>query len=62
MKIKFWNLIDPPKGAEPIERKWNYKETDMDDLIHKRLDLSRLVEKSSFTTKFKELTTKGLDR
>ena len=34
------NLIDPPNG-EPIERKWNYKETYVDDLIHKRLDLSK---------------------
>ena len=50
-------MIDPPKGVEPIERKWNYKVTDVDDLIHKRLDLS----KNEFTTKFKELTTIRLD-
>ena len=52
-----WDLMDPLKGVKPIERKWNYKVTNVDDLIHKRLDLS----KNEFTTKFKELTTKGLD-
>ena len=36
-----WDLMEPPKGVKPIERKWIYKETDMDDLIHKRLDLSK---------------------
>ena len=46
-KNKFWNLINPPKGAEPIERKWNYKEIDVDDLIHKRLDLSKVSLRQS---------------
>ena len=52
-----WDLMDPPKGVKPIERKWNYKETDVDVHIHRK---ARLV-KNEFTTKFKELTTKGLD-
>jgi len=25
-----WNLIDPPKGMKPVERKWTYEETDVD--------------------------------
>jgi hypothetical protein len=52
-----WNLVDPPEGVKHTERKWNYKVTDVDINIHERLDLS----KNEFTTKFKELTTKGLD-
>ena len=36
-----WDLMDPPEGVKPTERKWIYKETDVDDLIHKRLDLSK---------------------
>ena len=35
------DLMDPPEGVKPTERKWIYKETDLDDLIHKRLDLSK---------------------
>ena len=38
-----WNLVDPPEGVKPIEHKWIYKETDVDDLIHERLDLSKKV-------------------
>ena len=49
--------MDPPEGVKPTERKWIYKETDVDDLIHKRLDLSN----NEFTTKFKELTTTRFD-
>ena len=36
-----WNLVDPPEGVKPTERKWNYKYTDVDVHIHKRLDLSK---------------------
>ena len=39
-ETQVWNLIDPPEGVKPTERKWIHKETDVDDLIHKRLDLS----------------------
>ena len=35
--------MDPPEGVKPTERKWIYKETDVDDLIHKRIDLSKRV-------------------
>ena len=35
------DLMDPPEGVKPIERKWIYQETDVDDLIHKRLDWSK---------------------
>ena len=52
-----WDLMDPPKGVKPIERKWNYKVTDMDVHIHIK---ARLVEKK-FTTKFKRLTTTRFD-
>ena len=38
-----WNLVDPPEGVKPTERKWNYKYTDVDVHIHKRLDLSKKV-------------------
>ena len=29
-----WNLVVPPEGLKPIECKWIYKETDMDNRIH----------------------------
>ena len=51
------DLMDPPEGVKPTERKWIYKETDVDVHIHRK---DRVVEKK-FTTKFKELTTIRLD-
>ena len=42
-----WNLIDPPEGVKPTERKWNYKEIYVDDLIHERLDLSKMSLRQS---------------
>jgi hypothetical protein len=38
-----WNLVDPPIGMMPIERRWIYKETDVDVYIHKMLNLSKGV-------------------
>ena len=52
-----WDLMDPPKGVKPIERKWNYKVIDMDVHIHRK---ARLVV-NKFMIKFKELTTIRLD-
>ena len=52
-----WDLMDPPKGVKPIERKWNDKEKDADVHIHRK---ARLVV-NEFTIKFKELTTIRLD-
>ena len=49
--------MDPPKGVEPIERKWNYKLTDVDVHIHRK---ARIVV-NEFMIKFKELTTIRLD-
>jgi hypothetical protein len=43
MKNQVWNLVDPPKSMMPIERRWIYKETDMDVYIHKRINLSKGV-------------------
>jgi hypothetical protein len=43
MKNQVWNLVDPPEGMMPIERRWIYKETDMDVYIHKRINLSKGV-------------------
>jgi len=42
-----WNLVDPPEGVKPTERKWNYKYTDVDVHIHKRLDLSKMSLRQS---------------
>ena len=44
-----------PSGR-PFERKWIYKETDMDVGIHR----SSTCRKKEFPTKFKELTTMRL--
>ena len=52
-----WNLIDPPEGMQPIERKWIYKENKRGYL---HLLKARLVKKE-FLTKFKELTMIRLD-
>ena len=52
-----WDLMDPPKGVKPIERKWHYKETDVDVHIHRK---ARLVI-NEFAIKFKELTTTRFD-
>jgi hypothetical protein len=34
-KNQVWNLVDPPECVMSIERRWIYKEIDMDVYIHK---------------------------
>ena len=34
VRNQVWNLVDPPEGMKPIERKWIYKETDVDVYIY----------------------------
>ena len=40
------DLMDPPEGVKPTKHKLIYKET-VDDLIHKRLDLSKVSLRQS---------------
>ncbi len=34
VRNQVWNLVDPPEGMKPIERKWIYEEADVDVYIH----------------------------
>ncbi len=44
-----WNLVDPPEGMKPIERKWIYK-VDRRGCIH---PLKGSTYRKVFLTKFK---------